>query len=106
MASGLALHERLSNISLRPFHDRMVFMFGKMRESIETGVAIEVCISVMSIYLFFCLTRSSTALANEGRFCNNSKINTLISKQLSVENKAKLSQLTRADFVTIAKLTH
>ena len=30
----------------------------------------------------------------------------LISERLSVENKAKLSQLTRADFVTIAELTH
>ena len=37
---------------------------------------------------------------------NNSEIETLISKRLSVENKAKLTQLTRADFVTIAKLTH
>ena len=43
---------------------------------------------------------------NKGRFCNNSEVDTLISKQLSVENKAKLSQPTRADFVTIAKLTH
>ena len=34
------------------------------------------------------------------------KINTLISKWLSVQNKAKLSQLTRAYFLTIAKLTH
>ena len=39
-----------------------------------------------------------------GRFCNNSKIDKLISKRLYVENKAKLSQLSRADFVTIAKL--
>ena len=43
---------------------------------------------------------------NKGRFCKNSEIDTLISKLLSVENKAKLSPLTRADFVTIAKLTH
>ena len=42
------------------------------------------------------------------RFCNNSEIDTLDPKRLSEENKAKLSQLetTRADFVTIAKLTH
>ena len=40
---------------------------------------------------------------NKGRFCNNSEIETLISKRLYVENKAKLSQLIRADFVTIAK---
>ena len=33
-------------------------------------------------------------------------IKTLILKRLSVENKAKLSQLTRADFVTIVKLRH
>ena len=39
-------------------------------------------------------------------FVKNSEIDTLISKGLSVENKAKLSQLTRADFVTISKLTH
>ena len=31
---------------------------------------------------------------------------TIVSERLSVENKAKLSQLTRADFVTVAKLTH
>ena len=43
---------------------------------------------------------------NKGRFCNNSAIDTLLSKWLSVENKAKFSQLTRPDFVTIAKLTH
>ena len=36
-------------------------------------------------------------MSNKGRFCNNSQIDTLISKWLSVENKAKLSQLTRAD---------
>ena len=30
---------------------------------------------------------------NKGRFCNNSTIDTLIAKHLSVENKAKLSQL-------------
>ena len=30
---------------------------------------------------------------NKGSFCNNSKIETLISKRLSVENKVKLSQL-------------
>ena len=43
---------------------------------------------------------------NKARFYNNSEIDTRISKQLSIENKAKLSQLTRPDFVTIAKLTH
>ena len=32
---------------------------------------------------------------NKGKLCNNSEIDTLISKQLSVENKAKFSQLTR-----------
>ena len=30
---------------------------------------------------------------NKGRFCNNSESDTLISKRVSVENKAKLSQL-------------
>ena len=45
--------------------------------------------------------------SNKGWFCNNSEIYTLISKRLYVENKAKLSQLTRTDFAaTIAKLTH
>ena len=43
---------------------------------------------------------------NKGRFCNNSEIYTLISKGLSVETTAKLSQLTRTDFATIAKFTH
>ena len=32
-------------------------------------------------------------LYKQGRICNNSEIDTLISKRLSVENKAKLSQL-------------
>ena len=35
----------------------------------------------------------SSGLHNKGRFCNNNEIDTLISKQLSVENKAKRSQL-------------
>ena len=47
-----------------------------------------------------------SVLWNKGRFCNNSEINTLISKRLSVENNAKPSQLTRADFVTIPQSTH
>ena len=34
-----------------------------------------------------------TRKPNKGRFCNNSEIDTLISKRLSVENKAKLFQL-------------
>ena len=42
--------------------------------------------------------------ANKSRFCNNSDIDTLFSKPISVENKVKLSQLTRADFVALAKL--
>ena len=45
-------------------------------------------------------------IVDKGRFCNNSEIDTLNSKGLSVENKAKPSQLTRADFVTISRLTH
>ena len=45
-------------------------------------------------------------LWNKGRFCNNSKIDKPISKRLSIGNKAKLFQLTRADFATIAKLTN
>ena len=53
-----------------------------------------------------CREQSETLSVNKGRFCNNSEIYTLILKRLSVENKAKLSQLTRADFATIAKLTH
>ena len=43
---------------------------------------------------------------NNGKFCNNRKIDIIISKRLYVENKAKLSQLTRADFVTMSELTH
>ena len=43
---------------------------------------------------------------NKGKFCDNSNIGPLISKQLSVENKTKLSQQTREDFVTTAKLAH
>ena len=49
---------------------------------------------------------SSLIPNNMGRFCNNTEIDKLISKRLFVENKAKLSQLTRADFVRIAKFTH
>ena len=36
--------------------------------------------------------QSETLSANKDRFCNNSKIETLISKRISVEHKAKLSQ--------------
>ena len=43
LASGLALHERLASPSLKPFQDKMVIMFARMRESIETGTPIEVC---------------------------------------------------------------
>ena len=38
-------------------------------------------------------------LSNKGRFCNNSEIDTLISKRLSVKNKAKLSQLEIQTFL-------
>ena len=58
------------------------------------------------IRIIVTLQVAQAELQNKGRFCNNSEIDTLISKRLSVENKVKLSQLTRADFVTIAKLTH
>ena len=34
-----------------------------------------------------------TSSTNKGRFCNNSKLDTLIAKRLYVENKAKLFQL-------------
>ena len=34
---------------------------------------------------------------NKGRFCNNSKTDTLISRRLSVKNKAKLSQLEKVN---------
>ena len=34
---------------------------------------------------------SYTVYTNKGRYCNNSEIDTLISKRSSVENKAKLS---------------
>ena len=38
---------------------------------------------------------------NKGMFCNNNEIETLISKRLSVENKPRLYQITRADFVKL-----
>ena len=57
-------------------------------------------ISVISIKLLI----NHDHKINKGRFLNNSQIDTLISKRLSIEDKAKLSQLTSADFVTIAKL--
>ena len=45
--------------------------------------------------------------AEKGRqILQQKRIDTLLSKRLSAENKAKLSRLTSADFVTIAKLTH
>ena len=44
---------------------------------------------------------------DKGRICSNSEIDTLISKRLAVENKVKLSQLTRKeDLVKIEKLPH
>ena len=36
---------------------------------------------------------NNTVEENKGRFCNNSEVDILISKRLSVEKKAKLSQL-------------
>ena len=54
--------------------------------------------------MIICREQSKTLLTNKGRFCSNRKIDTLISKRLSVENKVKLSQLIWADFVTIAHL--
>ena len=59
-----------------------------------------------SFKAIICREKSKTLSTNKGRFYNNNEINALISKRLSVENKAKLSQLTRADFVRIAKLAH
>ena len=57
------------------------------------------------IHLKARLGRSTLVInTNKIRFCSNYGIDTLISKLLSVENKAKLSQPTRAYFVTIATL--
>ena len=38
----------------------------------------------------------------QGHISNTSEMETLISKLLSIKNRAKLFQLTRVDFVTIA----
>ena len=56
--------------------------------------------ALRAIFEVFGMTRP-----NKGRFYNNSEIDTLISKRLSVENKAKLSQLetARADKVIICR---
>ena len=43
-------------------------------------------------FKYFCKTNQCNAM-NKGRFCNNSEINTLISKRLYVKNNARLSQL-------------
>ena len=43
---------------------------------------------------------------NKGRFCNNSNIDTLILKPLSVENKAKPSQLVTQNTFSIILLKH
>ena len=59
---------------------------------------------VSSLFLFS--NYFDNVSSNKSRFCNNIEIGTLISKRLSVENKGKFSQLTREDFVTIAKLSH
>ena len=49
----------------------------------------------------------NNGLCNKGRFSNNSEIDTLISKRLYVENKAKLSQLERKNQVkNISVLFH
>ena len=58
-----------------------------------------------SRYLVF-LFNVCFMLTNKGRFCNTNEIGPLISERLSVENKAKLSRLTREDFETLAKLIH
>ena len=59
-----------------------------------------------NIFLFHGNRRSQlypfSSVPNKGRFCNNSKICTLISKRLFVENKVKLSQLeTQNTFSTV-----
>ena len=46
------------------------------------------------MYHEFLLCPCFYVAANKSRFCNNSETDTLISKRLSVENKAKISQLT------------
>ena len=43
--------------------------------------------------MIICREQTETLSTKNGRFCNNSEIDTLISKPLSVENKPKLSQL-------------
>ena len=78
-----------------PFVDSQTFLEkSKHSNSLEVG------------RLSLKLNKTRGVTVNKGRFCNNIEIDTLISKRLYVENKAKLSQLTRADFATIAKSTH
>ena len=55
------------------------------------------------LYIFFAKTNYNVA-ANKGRFCNNSKIDKLISKRLYVENKAKLFQLETQNTCSIVYL--
>ena len=63
-------------------------------------------IYTLSSKRFICREQSETLSTDKSRFGKNSEIDTLSSKRLSVENKAILSQLIRADIVTIATLIH
>ena len=67
-----------------------VFLFRSVQQSLNRYLK-----TTDNIVVNFNINKSvnSTGEYNKGRSCNNSKIDTLISKRSSVENKAKLSQL-------------
>ena len=50
--------------------------------------------------------KSKLSQLTRADFVTISEINTRVSELLSLENKAKLSQLIRAGFFAITKLTH
>ena len=86
MSSGLALHDRLASSSMKPFHDRMVTMFARMRESIETGVAIEVCFA---------------AYSNQGFH-----VSLFQQPMLAVDTKSHPSELDTEELLSITVISH
>ena len=100
--------------TLLPYQSKVMFRFYNHRQT-NYNIPVFWLFCVLSLWVKMAFSSHSAERfkglgmnikGNKGRFCINSYIATLTSKRLSVENKAKLSQLIRADFALIAKFTH
>ena len=50
--SGLSLHERLCDETLKPFHENMLVQFSAMKASIESGQPMEVGDQNVLVFLY------------------------------------------------------